>query len=333
MHVVDSHTEGEPTRVIVDGGPDLGLGPLDERLSRFRRDADSFRAFAVNEPRGWDAMVGALLCEPNDSSCDAGVIFFNNVGYLGMCGHGIIGVAVTLHYLGRLGLGVHRIETPVGVVAVDLIGPNEVTIENIPSYRFRKDVSVDVEGVGMVTGDIAWGGNWFYLVHGSPLPLQRENLDQLVTLSRRISKTLADKGHTGVDGAMIDHVEFSVDSADTDSDSVNFVLCPGGIYDRSPCGTGTSAKLACLAADGLLAPQTQWVQRSVTEGRFRASYRPGPSLQMDPLQDNRDTVIASITGRAFICGETKLIAQAGDPFANGIASQQVAHPVRNSDVR
>lgn len=316
MHVIDSHTEGEPTRVIVEGGPALGTGPLNQRLSRFRVNADAYRAFAINEPRGWDAIVGALLCEPSDPTCQAGVIFFNNVGYLGMCGHGMIGLAVTLHYLGRIGVGMQRIETPVGVVTVDVVGPNEVTIENVPAYRFRKDVNVEVEGLGTVTGDVAWGGNWFFLIHGSPVPLQRDNIDELVALTRRIAFALGDQGITGENGAWIDHVEFSVDTPSEETDRVNFVLCPGGIYDRSPCGTGTSAQLACLAADGLLPPETLWVQQSVAGGRFHAKYRPGPSLP-----NGQGTVIASITGRAFICGDTKLIAQPGDPLSHGIESE------------
>ncbi|MFK7737311.1 MAG: proline racemase family protein [Pirellulaceae bacterium] len=331
MYVIDSHTEGEPTRVILNGGPDLGNGSLREQRERFRETADAYREFVVNEPRGWDAIVGAMLCEPNDPSCAAGVIFFNNVGYLGMCGHGMIGVAVTLHYLGRIGLGVQRIETPVGVVEAEVISANEVAIENVPSYRFRKDVRVEVDGIGILAGDIAWGGNWFFIVHGSPLPLVRENLDDLVGLARRISAALASQGHTGKGGEVIDHIEFAVDSRDFPAagiqavalqasgegcDSVNFVLCPGGIYDRSPCGTGTSAKLACLAADGILEPQAVWTQESVTGGRFRATYRTGPLLP-----GGQPTVIPKVTGRAFICGETKLVGQPGDPLAHGIATR------------
>jgi len=169
IRYIDSHTEGEPTRVIVEGGPELGSGTISERLSRFRETADPFRQCVINEPRGWEAVVGALLCEPTDQSCAAGVIFFNNTGYLGMCGHGAIGVGVTLHYLGRIGLGKQKLETPVGVVEVELLGPNQVAIGNVPSYRLSKDVSVEVEGIGTVTGDIAWGGNWFFLVGDSPV--------------------------------------------------------------------------------------------------------------------------------------------------------------------
>lgn len=305
MQVIDSHTEGEPTRVVVSGGPDLGTGPLSDRVVRFRNEFDHFRQFAINEPRAFDAVVGALLCEPEDSSCAAGVIFFNNAGYLGMCGHGSIGLAVTLHHMGKIGIGTHRFETPVGVVSVELHSPNRATIENVPSYRYRDNVTVDVEHIGSFAGDIAWGGNWFYQVHPSPLPLVIENTEALVHLSRKIMESLDQQGITGADGAKIDHVEFSEDSTIEGVDCRNFVLCPGGVYDRSPCGTGTSAKLACLAAEGKLDPGTTYVQESITGGKFSAEYS---------ADDDATSVTARITGNAFICGETKLVGQSGDPF-------------------
>src|SRR5215471_6790414 len=164
IRVVDSHTGGEPTRVVIEGGPDLGSGTMAERLARFRERFDDFRSAVVNEPRGNDAIVGALLCEPSDSSCDAGVIFFNNVGYLGMCGHGTIGLMVTLVHLGRIKSGVCRIDTPPGVVEALLHDNGTVTVRNVPSRRTATGVSVYVSGHGTVTGDVAWGGNWFFLV-------------------------------------------------------------------------------------------------------------------------------------------------------------------------
>src|SRR5947209_18442215 len=120
IKVIDSHTGGEPTRLVISGGPDLGDGPLAARLERFRQHHDEFRSAVVNEPRGSDVMVGALLCTPVDPRCAAGVIFFNNVGYLGMCGHGTIGLIATLAYMKRMVPGAHRIETPVGVVTATL---------------------------------------------------------------------------------------------------------------------------------------------------------------------------------------------------------------------
>ena len=263
MRVIDSHTEGEPTRVIIEGGPDLGTGSMQDRIACFADEFDHVRQTVILEPRGTDAIVGALLCEPTRDDCVAGVLFFNNTGYLGMCGHGSIGVAVTLAYLGKIGTGVSKLETPVGVVSVNLVDENTVTVENVSSYRYRRDVAVDVPDLGTVTGDIAWGGNWFYLCKESPLPIKLENERGLTNAALRIMDALRDQGISGRDDGEIDHIEFFADAEAPDADSKNFVLCPGGAYDRSPCGTGTSAKLACLADDGLLAPDTDWIQESV----------------------------------------------------------------------
>jgi len=308
MRVIDSHTEGEPTRVIIEGGPDLGNGSMQERIERFAAEFDDLRQMIILEPRGSDAIVGALLCEPTRSDCAAGVLFFNNTGYLNMCGHGSIGTAVTLAYLGRIGLGVSKLETPVGVVSVDLADTNTVTVENVPSYRYKSNVTVEVPGLGNITGDIAWGGNWFFLCKGTPFPIDLENERALTDAALRIQHALNDQGITGRAGGEIDHIEFFSDAHAADADSRNFVLCPGGAYDRSPCGTGTSAKLACLADDGTLAPETDWIQESVIGSRFVARYT---------LNDEGE-IIPNITGRAFICADSTLIQQTDDPFRNGI---------------
>ena len=311
MRVIDSHTEGEPTRVIVEGGPDLGDGPLAERRARFAREFDHIRRFTVNEPHGHDAIVGALLCQPHDTSCAAGVIYFNNVGVIGMCGHGTIGLAVTLAYLGRLRPGRHRFETPVGVVGVELIDERTATVENVESYRLAEAVSVEVEGFGTVRGDVAWGGNWFFLTSFSPCDLKLANVGPLTAAATAISDALKAQGVRGRDGALIDHVEFFAPPRSSDANSRNFVLCPGGAYDRSPCGTGTSAKLACLSADGKLRPGQVWVQESIIGSRFRASFEPGPN----------GGVLPRIAGRAFVCAESKLVQDAGDPFRYGFGDQ------------
>ena len=308
MRVIDSHTEGEPTRVIVDGGPPLGDGPLAERRARFAREFDHLRRFAVNEPHGHDAIVGALLCEPHDSSCAAGVIFFNNVGYIGMCGHGTIGLAVTLAHMGRLKPGRHRFETPVGVVGVELLDDCTATVENVESYRFAEAVEVEAPGLGVVRGDVAWGGNWFFLTSTPPpCDLVLENVGPLTQAATAIRDALQAQGVRGKDGALIDHIEFFAPARSIDANSRNFVLCPGGAYDRSPCGTGTSAKLACLHADGKLRPGEVWVQESIIGSRFRASFEPGPT----------GGVLPRISGRAFICAESKLVEDAADPFRYG----------------
>lgn len=306
---VDSHTEGEPTRVITAGAPSLGTGPISDKLARLR-EYDWFRQCVILEPRGSDAVVGAVLCEPEDSRCATGVIFINNAGYLGMCGHGAIGVAVTLHYLGRIGLGKHLLETPVGIVEVNLQGPNRVAIENVPSYRLHRQVTVDVPGLGQYTGDVAWGGNWFFLTETIPCPLTLDNVAQLNSVAGKIRKALYLQGITGVDGAEIDHVEFFAPPSSPTLHSKNFVYCPGGAYDRSPCGTGTSAKLACLADEGKLAAGAVWFQESIIGSHFEASYRIGES----------NAIVPTIIGRAFVCGEGKLIRHPDDPFINGISS-------------
>jgi 4-hydroxyproline epimerase len=308
VRFIDSHTEGEPTRVIIDGGPDLGSGSMRERIQRFESEFDHIRRTVNLEPRGSDALVGALLVEPTQDDCVAGILFFNNTGYLGMCGHGTIGAAVTLAYMGRIGPGVSKLETPVGIVSVELVDANTVTVRNVASYRYRADVTVDVPDYGAVTGDIAWGGNWFFLVKDAPCPINLENERALTDAALRIQNALRDQGITGRDDGEIDHIEFFGEAESPDADSRNFVLCPGGAYDRSPCGTGTSAKIACLADAGILAPDTDWVQESVIGSHFVARYS---------LNENGE-IIPSITGRAFICAEGELVQQPGDPFAEGI---------------
>jgi 4-hydroxyproline epimerase len=311
MRVIDSHTEGEPTRLIIAGGPNLGHGSMAERKEIFAKEFDHLRSFCVNEPRGHDAIVGALLCEPVDPTCAAGVIFFNNVGMLGMCGHGTIGLAATLAHMGRMSIGSHRIETPVGTVAVKLNSPNEVEIANVPSYRYKKQVSLQVPRLGLVTGDIAWGGNWFFLCQDAPCTIDLNHLQILTQSAQTISDALWAQGICGEDGTRIDHIEFFGAPGAPDADSRNFVLCPGGAYDRSPCGTGTSAKLACLAADGKLAPGQIWIQESVIGSRFEAHYALGDAGRIVP----------SIRGRAYVVSESELMLNPSDPFGYGIRSQ------------
>jgi 4-hydroxyproline epimerase len=312
--VIDSHTGGEPTRLIVEGGPDLGGGPLAERLEVFRRDFDRVRAGVVNEPRGSDVMVGALLCEPHDPTCSAGAIFFNNVGFLGMCGHGTIGLIVSLAYMGRIAPGVHRIETPVGVVEAELHRDRSVTVRNVPAYRYRHEVALDVPRLGRMRGDIAWGGNWFFLVSDHDQALEFARVALLTDAAWAIRAALEANGITGEGGAQIDHIELFANSPTPGIDSRNFVLCPGKAYDRSPCGTGTSAKVACLAADGVLAPGATWRQESIIGSVFEASYEP----YEDVSSSGRRCVRPSIRGTAHVSAEATLIFAADDPFAWGI---------------
>jgi 4-hydroxyproline epimerase len=308
VRVIDSHTGGEPTRVVIEGGPDLGAGSVAEQLKVFRSQHDDFRSAVVNEPRGSDVIVGALLCPPAEPGCAAGVIFFNNVGYLGMCGHGAIGLVVTLAHMGKIGPGEHRIETPVGVVTARLHESGEVTINNVPSYRIAKQREVEVEGHGKVKGDIAWGGNWFFLVGEHPYDLTLANIDVLTDFTWRIRQALERQGITGENGQQIDHIELFAPAAQEGADSKNFVLCPGKAYDRSPCGTGTSAKLACLAADGLLDEGEAWRQESIVGSVFEGSI----------VSADGGKIIPSIKASAYICAEATLILDPRDPFQMGI---------------
>src|SRR6185369_6451340 len=307
IKIIDSHTGGEPTRVVISGGPDLGSDALANRVERFRNEHDDFRSTVVNEPRGSDAVVGALLCPPVDDSCVTGVIFFNSVAYLGMCGHGTIGVVATLAHLNQIGLGAHRIETPVGVVVAHLDDEGKVEVANVPSYRLKANVTIDVPELGPVTGDVAWGGNWFFLVKEHSEHLVLENLERLMHFTLRVRETLAKAGITGRGGHEIDHVELFAPSQLAGVDSKNFVLRPGNAYDRSPCGTGTSAKLACLVADGKLGEGDVWRQESIVGSVFEGSVK---------VIDN--LVHPRIKGSAFITAEADLILDERDPFAAGI---------------
>ncbi|UTW54752.1 proline racemase family protein [Kordiimonas sp. SCSIO 12610] len=308
MRVIDSHTGGEPTRVVIEGGPDLGNGSMAQRCEKFANEFDHIRTMTIREPRSSDAAVGALLCEPLNPEHTAGVIFYNTAGYLGMCGHGTIGLINTLVYMGKISEGIHKIETPVGVVTARYLGNHKVSIENVESYRFRKDVCVNVPELGSVTGDIAWGGNWFFLISKAPTALTSQNIPDLTYQSLKIRRALAAQGITGEDGTEIDHIEFFGPSTLKGVDSKNFVMCPGGAYDRSPCGTGTSAKIACLAEDGKLNPGDAWKQESIVGSIFEASY----------TRNKDGGIIPMITGTAHICGETTLIFEDNDPFRLGI---------------
>lgn len=306
--VVDSHTEGEPTRVVVSGGPDLGSGTVAEQLAVFRERFDWFRSAVVNEPRGSEAMVGALLCAARNPKAAAGVIFFNNVGYLHMCVHGTIGLGATLSHLGRIGPGAHLIETPVGDVTIHLAEDGGMAVENVASRRLRERVRLEVPELGVVHGDIAWGGNWFLLVDDHGLELRADRLEQLTRAAGAIRRACEAMGLKGDDGRAIDHVELFGPPTRGDCRSKNFVLCPGGAYDRSPCGTGTSAKLACLHADGKLRAGEVWRQESIIGSAFSGWVREAAG----------GGVIPTISGGAWITSEATLLIDPRDPFGHGI---------------
>jgi 4-hydroxyproline epimerase len=307
---LDSHTGGEPTRLITNLPFDLGAGSVAEKLAKLKAEHDDFRTTVLTEPRGSDVLVGAYLVPPSDPTCQLGVIYFNNVGYLGMCGHGTIGLIASLAYLGRVQVGTIRIETPVGIVEATLHKnetgeyPNRVSVKNIPAYRHLDHIAVHVDGK-IIQGDVAWGGNWFFLTHDHGLDVNLQNLEALTDFAWRVRELLTGNGITGANGAEIDHIELFASTPDADSKS--FVLCPGKAYDRSPCGTGTSAKLACLYADGKLPAGQIWKQQSVVGSIFEGS-----------VQVEGGKIIPTITGEAWVMSEGTLLVDERDPFGAGI---------------
>ena len=308
VHIVDSHTGGEPTRVVLDGRPRLGGETVAQQCAAFAANHDRFRAAVVCEPRGSDVLVGALLVPPADASCVTGVIFFNNVGVLGMCGHGTIGLVATLAHLGKIEPGAHKIETPVGIVSAQLHGDGSVSVQNVPAYRYKKAVPLTLASGLKLTGDIAWGGNWFFLCDDHGQFVHKDRVADLTNFAWEIRRVLEADHITGENGAEIDHIELVGASPTIGLNARNFVLCPGGAYDRSPCGTGTSAKIACLAADGKLQPGQTWKQESIVGSVFDASF----------VWDNDGRVIPTIRGRAWVNGEATLVLNPDDPFCWGI---------------
>jgi len=321
IEFIDSHTEGEPTRVVVGGFPSLGGGTVAEQAVVFARDFDRYRSAIVNEPRGSDFLVGAVRVPSSDATCVCGVIFFNNVGLLNACGHGTLGLAATLVHLGEIGPGEHRVETPVGVAVMRVGSDGELSIENVPAFRKWAGVAVEVDWEGTtrtVTGDIAWGGNWFYLCADHGLAVEASNLERLTEFSWRVRRALEESGILGdpkYSGGVIDHIELIGPASRGDADAKNFVLCPGKAYDRSPCGTGTAAKMACLFADGKLQEGDQWRQESVIGSRFVGSLR---------VEGGR--LIPSISGRAFVTARGELLFDERDPFRHGIGADEKRSP-------
>lgn len=321
IRTIDSHTEGEPTRVVIEGGPDLLRDAEDEsvaaQLRVFRERFDWFRSAVVNEPRGSEHLVGALLVPSRHAGAASGVIFFNNVGFLNGCGHGTMGVVATLRHLGRVGVGEHVIETPIGIVTARIQETSEIELENVTSYRYRARVPIEFGFRGRrvsVTGDIAWGGNWFFLCDDHGLRIDPTNIEELREFTLAIRHAIRREGIRAAGDSEIDHIELFGPPARKDCMSKNYVMCPGGEHDRSPCGTGTSAKLACLHADGTLKPGESWNQESIIGSRFRAKYELPLCAAMLPVR----AVVPWIRGGAWVTAETTLVLDERDPFVHGI---------------
>ncbi len=313
IEIVDSHTEGEPTRVVVEGWPAPEGETMAERRLFLLSRQDHLRRAVVCEPRGHDAIVGALLTPPVAVGSSTGVVFFNNTAGLGMCGHGLIGVVRTLEHLGRLAPGPIRVDTPVGTVTATLDADGAVTMQNVPAFCHARDVRLEVPGLGRLCGDVAWGGNWFFLTRlPEPAPeLSLANVAALTAAAIRILRALVAQGITGKDGAAIDHVELFGPPRRTDAHARNFVLCPGLAYDRSPCGTGTSAKMAALAVRGQLVPGQRWRQESITGSLFEGW-----------LEEDAGVLRPFVRGRAFVTGRTTLFFDPRDPFRAGFSASE-----------
>ena len=305
IRCIDSHTAGEPTRVVLDGpwSEDESPWSVEKAVHWLKNDGDGFRRSLMLEPRGGEHWVGALLLPPMGDANACGVVFFNNVGVLGMCGHGTMGLVRTLAHLGRIEPGEHRIETPAGVVVATWHADGRVSVENVRSHRIAKDVALRVKGIGEVRGDVAYGGNGFFLTEDHGLELEWANVEVLTRFSKALRCAVNEAGFDGVD-----HVELTGPALNAENNGRNFVLCPGGAFDRSPCGTGTSAKVACLIADGKLQPGEVWRQEGVIGTVFEAAGRLGG-----------DGVVVTVTGQAWITGETTLVVEADDPLGKGIA--------------
>jgi 4-hydroxyproline epimerase len=308
LHVVDSHTEGEPTRVAVAGWPEPSGATMAERRDEMRLRHDRLRTGMLLEPRGYDALVGAVLTPPVSAGAVAGVVFCNDAGYLDMCVHGTIGVVRTLEFLGRIEPGVVRLDTPAGTVAAELHGDGAVTVANIACRCTALDVEIDVPGLGRVTGDIAYGGNWFFLTELAGMSLERDNVAALLRATIAIRAALASAGVTGDDGAPLEHIEVFGPPRRPDADARNFVLCPGAAYDRSPCGTGTSAKMAALHKRGLLPVEGRWIQESIVGSIFEGRLRAAAGEEIWP----------EICGRAYVTAKATLRFDSDDPYRYGL---------------
>lgn len=311
LRVVDSHTIGEPTRLVIDDSfverLELGGGTVADRRGVFRERYDHVRRALVGDPRGAEAMVGVIMLPPSEPGCRAGAIYFNRVGYLDMCGHATIGLAVTLGRLGRIAPGPWRLETPAGIVGVSWHGGHEATFECVPPRRIRRGLTVACAAGGRVTGDVATSGLWFFLCRDHGLPLVPEAIPRLLERAWSIRRALEAAGIAGDRGEPIDHIVLLGPPQDPGNQGRAFVLCPDGAFDRSPCGTATSSLIGCLHEDGLLAAGERWRQESILGGVYEASYRLDGGVCRP-----------AVRGGAWITAESELHFDPADPYRSGL---------------
>jgi 4-hydroxyproline epimerase len=309
--VVDSHTIGEPTRLVLDdafvAGLDLGTGSVFSRREVFRSRYDDVRRALVTDPRGVEAMVGVILVPPADPTCDLGAFYFNRVGYLDMCGHATIGLAVSLGHTGRITPGPFRMETPAGVVGVEWHGGSDASFQSVTPRRIHRGLSIRCPDGSIVTGDVATSGLWFFICRDHGLPVVPEAIPQLLERSWAIRRSLGAAGVTGDTGEVIDHIVLMGPPLDPANSARNFVLCPDGAFDRSPCGTATSALVGCLHEDVQLAEGAVWRQESILGGLYEASVRTQAGV-----------LVPTVRGRAWITAEATLQFSADDPYRAGL---------------
>jgi 4-hydroxyproline epimerase len=311
LRVLDSHTIGEPTRLVIDewcaASLDLGTGSVRQRRDVFRERYDHLRRAIVADPRGVEAMVGVVLVPPTDPSCDLGAIYFNRVGYLDMCGHATIGLAVSLGHLGRISPGPFRLETPAGVVGVQWHGGTSVSFQCVSPRRIHRGLVVRCADGTTVSGDVATSGLWFFICRDHGLSIDTEAISQLRDKAWAIRRSLAAAGVTGDTGEVIDHIVLMGPPQDPANHARNFVLCPDGAFDRSPCGTATSALVGCLHDDDLLAEGALWRQESILGGVYEAS-----------INRSGGVLMPTVRGQAWITAESTLHFAADDPYRTGL---------------
>jgi proline racemase len=327
VQAVDSHTAGEPTRIVTGGVPPVRGATMADKRAALQRDHDHLRRALVLEPRGHDAIVLAYLLPPCDPAADLGVVFANDAGYLGMCGHGAIGVATVAVALGMVPavepVTEVRLDTPAGTVrcrvAVTAGRPTSVTITNVPSFLFRQRAVVDVHGFGKVAADIAYGGNWFAFVEAEQLGLAvgKVHLPVLMQAATAVREALVRDGVRGVhpdrgESELVDHVKLFVPLDGDEPGARALTLCPGAAYDRSPCGTGTSAKLAVLHAKGELEVGQWFRSESVLGTSFRAR------IASTTAVGRFTAVVPEVEGSAYVTALTQFVIDPNDPCRHGI---------------
>ena len=327
IQAVDSHTAGEPTRIVTGGLPPLAGASMAEKRTILQRDHDGLRRALVLEPRGHDAIVLAYLLPPCTPGAHLGVVFANDAGYLGMCGHGAIGVATVAVAMGMVAavepVTEVVLDTPAGVVPcrVAVAGGKvkSVTITNVPSFLFAQRVVVPVHGFGKVAADIAYGDNWFAFVEADQLGLmvEKTHLPVLMQAATAVREALVREGVRGrhperSGDEIVDHVKLFAPLAGDEPGARALTLCPGAAYDRSPCGTGTSAKLAVLHAKGELEIGAWFRSQSVLATEFRA--RVVRETRVGP----HPAIVPEVTGSAWITGFPTFVLDPEDPCRFGI---------------